>query len=287
MHINEQYHDLSLLKNVKHQFIGRDGEIFDETEPVLIEHLLDVYVNDRLTMKLICIPEYLTELVLGRLLTEGIIRTVDEIEQIYVCEFGRRIRVMLKNPADCRTVKNPLSADSGNYVESTLSCCTGNHILNDYFLTHTEIYPVTPIFWKTSWIFDLADRFSKGMPLHSQTWATHSCFLASEGKLLFQCEDIGRHNALDKVIGHALRHHIDLTKCIVYSSGRIPTDMAVKAIRAGIPILASKAAPSAEAVRLAQEYQLTLICAARRDRMKQFCGPAPVDRFPDAAQERN
>ncbi|MDO5538621.1 MAG: formate dehydrogenase accessory sulfurtransferase FdhD [Eubacteriales bacterium] len=282
MHINEQYHNLSLLKNVKHQFIGRDGESYDETEPVLIEHLLDVYVNDRLTMKLICIPEFLTELVLGRLLTEGIIRTSDEVEQIYVCEFGNRVRVMLKNSTDFRIIKSQPSPDSSNYVESTLSCCTGNHILNNYFLTHTEIYPVAPIPWKTSWIFDLADRFSRGMPLHSQTWATHSCFLASEGKLLFQCEDIGRHNALDKAIGYALRHHIDLTKCIVYSSGRIPTDMAAKAIRAGIPILASKASPSAEAIRLADKYQLTLICAARRDRMKQFCGPSPVDGSPNA-----
>lgn len=268
MYINEQYHNLALLKNVEHQFIGRDGETCTETEAVLVEHLTDVYVNEKLTMKLICIPEYLTELVLGRLLTEGIIRTADEIGQIYVCEFGKRVRVMLKNPD---------MAGSGDYVEATPSCCTGNHILNDYFLTHKEINPVTPIPWKKSWIFDLADRFSKGMPLHSQTWATHSCFLACEGELLFQCEDIGRHNAMDKAIGYALRHQIDLTKCVVYSSGRIPTDMAVKAIRAGIPILASKASPSAEAVELAKAYRLTLICAARRDRMKQFSGPASAD----------
>ena len=58
---------------------------------------------------------------------------------------------------------------------------------------------------------------------------------------LFSCEDIGRHNALDKVIGYALRHQIDLTECMVYSSGRIPTDMAMKAIYAGIPVLSSKA----------------------------------------------
>lgn len=276
MHINEQYHNLELLKNVKHTFIGRDGEAYEETEPILTEHLIDVYVNDRLTMKLICIPEYLTELVLGRLLTEGIIQTTDEVEQIYICEFGKRARVMLKDTALSVSKSSADTVHSTDtYVESTPSCCTGNHILNDYFLTHTGIKPVIPIPWKASWIFRLADRFSEGMPLHSRTWATHSCFLACEDKLLFQCEDIGRHNALDKAIGYALRHHIDLTGCIVYSSGRIPTDMAVKAVRAGIPILASKASPSAEAVELAKEYDLTLICAARRDRMKQFCGPGP------------
>ena len=134
---------------------------------------------------------------------------------------------------------------------------------------------MTPISWRAEQVFDLADRFHAGMPLHGQTWATHSCFLAKDGQLLFQCEDIGRHNALDKAIGYALRHGISLSRCMVYSSGRIPTDMAMKAIRAGIPILASKASPTAEAIALAKEYGLTLVCAARRDRMKLFAGTKP------------
>lgn len=90
MHINEQYHDLPLLETKAYQFIGRDGQNFSTEEQVLNEHLLDVYINDRLTMKLICLPQHLTELVLGRLLTEHIIRSVDDIEQIYICEYGKR-----------------------------------------------------------------------------------------------------------------------------------------------------------------------------------------------------
>lgn len=143
------------------------------------------------------------------------------------------------------------------------------------FCDGAPLAPVHPIPWKADWIFSLADRFAAGMPLHGQTWCTHSGFLAQEDRLLFQCEDIGRHNALDKLIGHALCHGIDLTGCIVYSSGRIPVDMAEKAIRAGIPILASKASPTAEAIRLARTYDLTLICGARQDRMKLYAGPLP------------
>lgn len=286
MYINEQYHDLSLLSQEAYTYIGRDGLCREETEAVLEEHVMDVYINERLTMKLICIPQYLTELVLGRLLTEGIIASADEVEQIYICEHGLRARVMLRPSADTaqrscsydfcaeKIETNPDELDP-NYTETTPSCCTGNHILNDYFLNHREVRPVTPIPWRADQIFDLADRFHEGMPLHGQTWATHSCFLSRGGQLLFQCEDIGRHNALDKAIGYALRHEIPLSECIVYSSGRIPTDMAMKAIRAGIPILASKASPTAEAIALAKEYGLTLVCAARRDRMKLFAGPEP------------
>ena len=85
MKINEQYHNLNLLENVTYEFLGRDGETHEETEPILVEHMMDVYVNERLTMKLVCIPEHLAELVLGRLFTEGIISSADDVDQIYIC----------------------------------------------------------------------------------------------------------------------------------------------------------------------------------------------------------
>lgn len=275
MYINELYDKLPLLSAETYTYIGRDGDCHTAYEPVLTEHVLDVYLNDQLTMKLVCIPQYLTELVLGRLLTEGILEDASDVEQIYICEHGRRARVVLSEKEPEKGISRDCEADREPFTELTPSCCTGNHILNDYFLTGKPVKPVTPIFWKAEQVFDLADRFHAGMPLHGQTWATHSCFLAKDGQLLFQCEDIGRHNALDKAIGYALRHGIPLSRCMVYSSGRIPTDMAMKAIRAGIPILASKASPTAEAIALAKEYGLTLVCAARRDRMKLFAGTKP------------
>lgn len=315
-YINEQYRNLELISGDEHAVIYRDGRTEVRQEAVLVEHLMDVYVNEVLTMKLVCTPENLAELVLGRLFTEGMITCADDVEMLYICEYGSRAKVVLRREScekermaerltitltadggeavreddngeanidaasgrrddlklNSRTDSDPDSASG--YVEITPSCCTGNHILNDYFIDADEVQPVQPIDWKTEWIFDLADRFKRGMPLHGETWATHSCFLSSGGELLFQCEDIGRHNALDKVIGYALRNGIDLTKCVVYSSGRIPTDMAMKAIRAGIPVLASKAVPTREAIQLAEEYGLTLIGAARSDRMKVYADSA-------------
>lgn len=67
-----------------------------------------------------------------------------------------------------------------------------------------------------------------------------------------RAEDIGRHNALDKVLGWALEQGIPLGECIVYTSGRIPVDMVLKVIRAGVPVFASKAMPTAESVALAK-----------------------------------
>jgi len=266
MYINEQYKDLELIVHEPINTIFRDGQNAASEEAVLTEHLMDVYINERLTMKLVCTPQYLAELVLGRLFSEGIIKNTEDVESIYICEYGTRAKVMLKNAS--------LALDD-TYVETTPSCCTGNRTLCARRETKNELPTIPFVPWKAEWIFNLADRFGEGTPLHRETWATHSCFLARRGQLLFQCEDIGRHNALDKVIGYALRHDIPLSDCIVYSSGRIPVDMISKVIRAGIPILASKAVPTNEAIRLAKAHGITLICSARRDQMKIYTGQQP------------
>jgi FdhD protein len=257
----DQAQELEQLQLKRCTYYHRDGHRETREEPVLEEHLLDVYINERLTMKLVCTPQHLTELVLGRLLTEGVITGLEDVELLYICTYGSRAKV---------TLRDNLRRENPDYVELTPSCCTGNRILSDSFVKNRDLRPVTPIPWEPDWVFQLADRFAQGMPLHRETCATHSCFLARAGEILFQCEDIGRHNALDKVIGYALRNGIDLRECMVYSSGRIPTDMVEKTIRGGIPILCSKAAPTREAIDLAAAYGLTLIGAARSDRMKQY-----------------
>ncbi len=243
MYIQEQYENLDLIKCEMVQEILRDGSSRLREVPILAEHLIEVYINGSLAMKITCTAQYLAELLLGRLLTEGYIENEKEVKSIRIDESGGCGRVMLKD-------KERKFLPFVSWKEDR------------------EAKPIESLSWKKEWIFALADRFAEGMPLHGKTWATHSCFLSSEGEILFGCEDIGRHNAFDKVIGYALRNQINLKKCVVYLSGRIPKDMAMKAIKAGIPVLAAKAVPTKEAVRLAKKYGLTLIYSARKDSMR-------------------
>lgn len=230
------------VQPLTHQRIGRSGEITAVTESVLTEHTLSVTVNEHCTLSFVCLPQYLPELVIGHLAAERLIRSADEIWNLSFDE-------------------------SGEYAEVTLT-----HPLPGKL---PEPAPAAAPSWKPEWIFALADRFADGMPLHQQTTATHSCFLSVGGQILFGCEDIGRHNALDKVIGYALRENLTLNDCILYSSGRTPADMLRKALHAGVPVLVSKGAPTAKAVELAHRYNMTLICSARRDQMKLFSGTFP------------
>lgn len=246
-----------LLEEIRYTYIGRDGTVESRCEEVLVEHSLQVYINGLHAGKITCIPEHLDILVLGRLLTEGIISSASDVAGLCLTEKADRIDIRLTGSGILPTGQTLLR---------------GNSTGNDGYIVAEDMEPVVPIPWKPEWIFALADHFAAGTPLHEKTWATHSCILASEGKILFTCEDISRHNALDKVIGYALQAGIDLSGCMVYCSGRIPTDMAAKAIRARIPVMASKASPTTAAVRLAEKCRLTLICAARKDRMKLFSG---------------
>lgn len=127
--------------------------------------------------------------------------------------------------------------------------------------------------WDPRQVLDLARAFAEDTPLHHATYGTHSCYLALDGALRLACEDLGRHNALDKAIGHALDAGLPRERCLVFSSGRIPMDMVSKVIRAGIPVLATKSMPTDLAVRTARETGLTLICCARPDSLKVFSDP--------------
>ncbi|MCD8144527.1 MAG: formate dehydrogenase accessory sulfurtransferase FdhD [Oscillospiraceae bacterium] len=229
---------------------------------LLVEHEMEVFINDTLTYRLTCSPNQLPELVLGRLLSEGVISRMEDVEILYLCQEGQRARVFL-TAAKSATGTEP-------YVETVPSCCTGNRTFSHCFADGREPAPLHPIPYDPAWIFALSRAIDSDTPLYAMTRSAHSCILMRQGEILVCSEDIGRHNAMDKALGWALLHQVPLSECILYTSGRLPVDMTMKAIRAGVPILASKALPTDKAVELAKTYHLTLIGAAHPDSMQIF-----------------
>lgn len=265
MKVVDRYREEEAVEQCDGLLLRPDGGCETVSRAVLAEHALEVTVNTVPTLRMVCTPDHLVDLVVGRLFTEGVVSSVDDIAEVYLCDQGSRASVVL----DCRR------ADfSRGGIETVPSCCTGNRMYNQYFTSDSRPATVTPIPWKAEWVFRAARAFAEDSPLHRATTGTHSCYLMIDGVVVVCREDLGRHNAFDKVVGAALRADIDLRNALVFSSGRLPVDMVMKAIRAGIPILATKAVPTDETIRLAREFNLTLICQARPDSAVVYVDPS-------------
>ena len=151
-------------------------------------------------------------------------------------------------------------------MDVTPSCCTDNRTFHETFVQERELKPLPPGTWSPEQVYGIAKTFfSEDTPVHHRTGSAHSCFLLRGGEILFSAEDMGRHNALDKAIGWALLQGVDFSETAVFTSGRVPADVARKVIRAGIPVLISRKMPTGEAVKLAVETGLTLIGKAREN----------------------
>ena len=265
MRINNQFKGEQNVYTAPIAQYYKDSGLKDTETEILSEHILDVYVNEVLTMKLTCLALELTELTLGRLLSEGIIRSSEDVDYIYICEFGRRAKVFLTPELTAKKGEEP-------YVDLTPTCCTGNQILNDDFVQQNGLTMLPEGTWKPEDVFLCMERFAQDTPLHARTHSTHSCYLLLDGKIVYETEDIGRHNAVDKALGWALLNGVDLSKSILFTSGRVPTDMAVKVIRAGVPVLISKEVVTQEALELARNFGLTLIGKAKQDSFCVYAG---------------
>lgn len=227
------------------------------------EHVIHVMVNDQPVMALTCTPDNIVELTVGRLFTEGLIRGMDEVSSVDLCEGSRNV---------CVTLRGRGAAFAKRTIERVDTC--GSTTRN--FAKEQHDAPTSSFDIKTKidseWIFCMAGVFANDTPLHYSTLGVHSCSLFDGPVQLCSFEDIGRHNAFDKAIGAALIEGMDLGKLAVFLSGRIPVDMIAKAIRAGISVLVTKATPTTQAVAIARECGLVLIGRARPDSYYMFSG---------------
>jgi FdhD protein len=251
----ESYH---IIRSIKEETIINNIVMDDH---VISEHHMNVFINDQLAFKMVCTPQNLDQLVLGFMFSEGYISGIDEVDYVYICEFGERVKVQLN--------KNIKLSELSHISKSDATACGNNHVIRE-IKSDQSLNKLTAIDFELDSLFKLSDACNHQAVLFKETGGTHSCSMLTEnGEILF-CEDIGRHNAVDKLIGKALIEGYDLRKGILFTSGRIPSDMVIKVIRSGIPVIASHSAPTGQAVDLAKMYNLCLIGFVRGKRLNKY-----------------
>lgn len=246
----------------------RHGSTKTISDVVQCEGALTIRVDGRTVCTLSCSADHPSELVVGHLFAEGLIASYDDILGITVDNSAHIADVSIAGRA-----KAPAPASDDAFFITTSSAR----------LMKTSLEPAPlrgDAAWAASWIFDIACEFAKDKTSHARTRGCHSAYLAQSGTIMVMREDVGRHNAVDKVIGWALINGIDLATCILYTSGRVPTDMVSKAIRSHIPVLASKSVTTDKAAALARRSGLVLLCEALPDSFELISGNDPQ---PEAA----
>jgi len=229
---------------------------------VPVEDSVTLYVNGEPLVSLMCTPSLLEELALGFLFNEGFVDGLDEVGIVELCGGGRCVDVWLAHaiePPKLRTIT---------------SGCAGGTTFDDAVTAHGTIESARTI------TAPQATRLMAALLAQARTYrragGIHVAGLSDGDELVCIAEDIGRHNALDKIAGHCLRQSYPLADGILLTSGRVSSEMVQKAARMKAPIIISRTSPTSLSIGLAEAWNITLIGYTRRRSMRVYAGEARV-----------
>ena len=252
---------------------GRKQEMRDE---IIVEEAVEILLNGKHFVYLMCTPCDMDELAIGYLFAEGVIDSADQIGSIDHLDWNR-ICVNIKKELMTKRLKDFIYDNDENDIEMRAiasGCGKGKVSLISLDeikrIANGKKYKISDI---ARWMNDFGNR----SVLFKETGGVHSCAAVKDGEILFFAEDIGRHNALDKVIGKLLIDHVDFDEIVLLSTGRISYDISIKAAKAGIPLVASFSAPTDRALTTARKANITLIGFVRGRRMNIYNGEQRVD----------
>lgn len=239
------------------------GEDITEIEDlVILEYPFTIFIDDEEIITLLCTPKSLRELAIGFLYSEGFIESYEVVDKITIDEDNGRAYVYLKSRKTFseklqgkRTITS--GCGKGTVFYNVLDSFKSKKIERSYALDINKIK-------------ELVRNFNHKSELFLTTGGVHSCCLCDDNDIVIFEEDIGRHNALDKVLGRALEEKLDLSNKIILTSGRISSEILIKAAKRGIPAIVSRSAPTSLAIDIARELNITLIGFARGEKLNIY-----------------
>ncbi|MCH0542851.1 formate dehydrogenase accessory sulfurtransferase FdhD [Streptomyces sp. MUM 203J] len=256
----------------------RDGAVSARPDTLVAEEPLEIRLNGRPLAVTMRTPGEDFALAAGFLVSEGVVAAGDEVQRIAYCAGATEDGTNTYNVVDVRLAPGvpvpDITLERNVYTTSSCGLC-GKASLDAVRTTarfRLEDGPAVRV--GTDVLAGLPDRLRAAQRVFERTGGLHAAALFSpEGELLDVQEDVGRHNAVDKVVGRALREGLlPLGRAVLLVSGRASFELAQKAVMAGIPVLAAVSAPSSLAVDLAAETGLTLVGFLRGNDMNVYAG---------------
>jgi len=249
-----------IVKRFQVEKISDQGWEEEETF-IIAERPVTLFLNDQEVVTLLVTPENLKELAVGFMLSEGWLREDKPIDRIEVDPQGNvYVRVKYRNPLTeklflRRTITS--GCGRGTIFYNVLDSLGARKIRSAIKISPQQV-------------FHLMQELNQHSVLYRKTGSVHGAALAERHGILFLCEDIGRHNAVDKVLGSAFLQGVSLAGKIILTSGRVSSEILVKAIKRRIPFLFSYSGPTDLAVDMARQMGVTLIGYVRGKSMRIY-----------------
>ncbi len=240
-----------------------DGTFEKLSDEILSENSMILEVDGREDAEVILTRGFEAEWALGHLACRRMILSMEDVDAVFI--EPERVRVQRK------VAREGIPLNSRFLSTASTRMVKGEHV--------REEWPCAlPVEWSLPFeTLQAAIAELSEAPLFRRTGSVHVALLGSvSGHVRFRVEDVGRHNAVDKAVGWTLMQGISLSDCFLAVSGRLPADMVYKAIGAGIPLMASVSAPTANGVDAALQGGITLIGFAREGRMNVYSFPERV-----------
>lgn len=252
------------------------------TTHVVEERPLTIYLNSQEIVTAMTIGDYPEYLALGFLRNQGMLLAGDEVMAV---DYDDELEVVV-----VRTARKTDYEEKLRKKTRTSGCAVGT-VFGD-MMEGLEAVHLPPTEFRTSWLYALSARINRTPSLYLQAGAIHGTVLCQRDRPLVYMEDVGRHNAVDKIAGWMLSEKVEPSDKMLYTTGRLTSEMVIKTVMMGIPVLASRSGFTAWGVEIAKQVGLTLIgrlkgerflCVSGQERLVRDADPHKVPQEPRRA----
>jgi FdhD protein len=240
---------------------------------IVVERPLTLYLNGQEIVTMMTIGDHPAWLAVGYLLNQNMLRADDELAGVDHDEETGTVVVRTRARTNFEEKLRKKTLTSG---------CAQGTAFGDLMERFDSVALPADAVLRTSWLYRLLRKINTATSLYLEAGAIHGCALCQQDRVLAYMEDVGRHNAIDKIAGFMFANRLGGADKIFYTTGRLTSEMVIKCVQMGIPILVSRSGFTAWGVELARQAGLTLIGRAKGARFLVLSGPDRVLRDMDA-----